>query len=269
MAWPLAGLLLFSSPGFAAKPADESAAWAKKGERLYEDRKYKEAAEALERAHAFDANPRIVYNIARAYEQANELEQSLKWYQEYKQSDERRTDPTLLKRAVLAIDRLQGLLRQREQQRAAEEMERQRLAEETQRAQARADAELQAKLRAEEEARMHRKTIQVSERRDFERARLTAYVAGGGALLGLGLGTSFGVMANASRARFTQAQTLTDKQEFERQTRQNALIADVSFGVGLAAAVATVLLYPKGAPPAEPQAQLLFSTQGAGFEVRF
>jgi len=270
IAWPLAGLLLLSSTGFAAKgPEKSAAAWRKDGERLYDARKYLEAAEALQRAQELEPHPKLVYNIARAYEQANELDLALKWYEAYTQSDERGTDPTLLKRSVLAIDRLRGLIRQRDEQRAAQEAERRRLGEETQKAQARAESEAQAKLRAEEETRVQRRAVVESERRNYERARMSAFVAGGGALLGLGVGTAFGVMANTSRARFNDAQTVSDKQEFERQTRQNAVIADIGMGVGVAAAVTAFLLYPKGAPPAEPQARLLVAPHGAGVEVRF
>jgi tetratricopeptide (TPR) repeat protein len=262
-----AALLLTSATGWAARPSERSSAsWVKEGERHYQAGRYREAAEALQKALQLDPHPRLVYNIARAYDQAGELALALQYYQQYVSSTEG-TDPTLLKRSALSIDRLRGLLRQQEDLRAAQEAERRRLAEEAQRAQERADAESEAKRRAEAESETRRRAAVEAELKDYERTRLGAFVAGGGALLGAGVGLTFGLMANGSRTGFTSAPTVAEKLRLQTQARNQALIADVGFGVGLAAAVTAVLLYPKSGPA--PQARILVAPNGAGVEVKF
>lgn len=263
----LAGLLLVSSPGWAAKPSEKSAAaYVKEGERLYQAGKYREAAEVLLKAQAIDPHPRLIFNIAYSYDLAGDLPQALEYYQKYVSSPEG-TDPALLKRSARNIDRIRSLLRQQEEERAAHEAERRRLAEEAQRAQERAETEAEAKRKAEAETVARRQAAAEEQTKAYERARLGAYVAGGGALLGLGAGISFGVMASASKSQFTQAATVDDKQRLRLLTQQNALVADIGYGVALAAAVTAVLVYPKSGPA--PQARLLVAPNGAGVEVKF
>jgi tetratricopeptide (TPR) repeat protein len=265
----LAGWLLAPATGWTKPPAEKSAAaWVKDGERLYKAGKYREAAEALLKAQALDPHPRLVYNIARAYDQAGALSDALTYYQQYVGSEEG-TDPVLLKRSALAIDRLRGLVRQQEEERARQEAERQRQAGEVRAARERAEAEAEAKRRAEADAETQRKEALELELKVQERARTGAYVAGGVALAGLATGATFGVLAFNSRNSFIQAQTLDDKQKYKAVTQSRALIADIGFGVGLAAAVTAVVLYPKNGAPPSSQARLLLGPGGAGVEVRF
>ena len=70
----------------------------------------------------------------------------------------------------------------------------------------------------------------------------------------VGAGVVFGVLANSSQSNFKQAATLADKDTFAAQTRQNALFADIGYGVGLAAIVTAVVLYPKGSDADAPVA---------------
>src|SRR5947209_1819516 len=124
------GLLLIlgttaASAAHGATRRERTTALIREGERLYQSGQYKQAAETLIKAQALEPDPRLVYNIARAYDQAGELDLALDYYQRYVNSTEG-TDPTLLKRSALSIERLRGLLAREEQsQKAREELERQ------------------------------------------------------------------------------------------------------------------------------------------------
>src|SRR4051812_12608315 len=119
IALPLALLVLVAMPAQAARKSVNTLVH--EAERLYQQGRYHDAAERLKEAEALSPNPRLVYNIARAYEQAGELNLALQYYQQYVNSPEG-TDPTLLKRSSLAIDRLHGLIT--EQNASAAEQEK-------------------------------------------------------------------------------------------------------------------------------------------------
>lgn len=266
----LLGLLVLSGPAWARpRAADKSAAarLVKEAGRLYEAARFEEAAETLLKAQKLNPHPRIVYNIARAYDQAGKLIAALKYYQQYVGSREG-TDVKLLKRSALAIERLRGLLRQQEEQRASEEAERRRLTEEARLAQERAQAEAEAKRRAEEEAAARARAELERAVQDHQRARTQAYMAGGVGLAGVVVGVVSGILAGQSKAEFVAAPDVERKRELEVVTWQRAVIADVGFGVGVAGAVAAFLLHPRGEPPGRT-ARLLLSPAGAGVEVKF
>ncbi len=234
----------------------------KKADGLYAAGKYLEAAAALEEAQALSPNPRILYNLAKAYDQAGELPKALASYQAYVASPEG-TDATLLKRSSLSIDRLRGL-QQKEEAAARERAEAERLRVEGERAretQAQAERErlAQEKLRAEAERGRLAEQQQVQKVLDSQRVeaelasrktrRTAAYATGGAAVAGLGSGLVFGLLSRGSKGEFDRASTLPDKRSFESRAKSQALIADVGFGVGIAAAIAAVVLYPKGEDP--------------------
>src|SRR5262245_51344628 len=83
------GLGLLPASASAAKPAKGGASsWIKEGERHYAAGRFLEAAEALLKAHKLEPNPRLTYNIAKAYDQAGELMGALNYYQQYVASKE-------------------------------------------------------------------------------------------------------------------------------------------------------------------------------------
>src|SRR4051794_10001770 len=92
----LAGMLLAPSTGWtrAAPDKGSSGYWVKEGEKLYQAGKYREAAEALIKAQNLEPNPRLIYNIARAFDQAGDVVTALQYYQQYVGSAEG-TDATL------------------------------------------------------------------------------------------------------------------------------------------------------------------------------
>lgn len=259
------------SPAHAAERSNKKAAdLVKEAGRLYERAKYREAAELLKKAQELEPHPRLVYNIARALDQAGDLAAALEYYRQYVSSTEG-TDPTLLKRASLSVDRLRTLIGKQDVERAKQDEERLRLEEETRVAKEKAEGEAE-RMRQEREVSEARRQVELQRELDSYRLnRILAYVAGGGAVLAAGGGTLFGIRAMDERARFDTATTSAEKTLHESIARQRALFADISFGVSLAAAVTAVLLYPKTPEPTlgGPAATLSPAPGGASLEVRF
>ncbi|MBX5482097.1 MAG: hypothetical protein IRZ16_09715 [Myxococcaceae bacterium] len=265
-----AWLMVLPTVAFASSSKAAFNRLVKEAERLYATGKYKESAEKLIEAYPYDPNPRIIYNIARAYDQAGELELSLEYYQRYVGSTEG-TDPTLLKRSALAIDRLRGLIAQRDEARKKQAEEQARIEAEAKAAKARAAEEAAAKQRAEEELRAREQAAAEARARAQRNGKIAGFALGGVAVAGMVSGTIFGLNARASRNAFDHAETVEDKRRLQSTTTTQALIADASMGVGLVAAVLAVVFYPKGGDVAKTSTEvsLIPAAGGAGVEVRF
>lgn len=228
----------------AANP--KASALAKDADHLYKENKYKEAAETLRQAWEADPNGLYLYNIARAYDQAGELELSQEYYRKYVALPSDESQPDLLKKANLAMDRIRTLLARGSADKRVSDAEKQRLEEEARRAEARADAEAAEARKQRQEFAEKEKRRKEAENKSVNVRKLAAYGTGGAAIVGLGMALGFGVGTNANRDAFRKADTLALKQQTEAATRTTAAVADVSLIIGLAAAVATVILYPKG-----------------------
>jgi len=252
---------------------------AKSAEKLYLQAKYKEAAELLKKANELDPKPVFLYNIARALDQAGDLPASLDYYRQYVASAE--TDPTLVKRATLSIERLRTLINRQEQQQAQSDAQRQKLEAETAVERQKAVDE-QKRLEAERVASEQRRKIESQRDIDNYRASRTwSIVAGGAGVLAVAGGVAFGVTALQAHDQFTSAGTEADKDAFKAMTQQRALLADASYGVGLALAVTAFFLFPKGPEPAPyqqapaagaapaPSARFLAGPGAVGVEVHF
>ena len=185
----------------------------------------------------------------------------MRYYQQYKAKG---TDLQLLKRADLFIDRLRVQQQKEEATAAAAEAERKRLREETAAAQRRVEVEREAARRAEEAHQLRMKAAYEDALVARRRMQVTSFALGGVALAGAGVGTFFGLKSRAARTAFDAATELDPKLEAKRATRANAVLADIGFGVGLASAVAAVLLYPKEPLPKPGEARLTLAPQGAG-----
>jgi tetratricopeptide (TPR) repeat protein len=238
-----------------ATPEEKLLKLVKQAEHLYQSGQYREAAALLEQAYAIESNPKLLYNIAKARDQAGDLKEALDSYQRYLSSSEG-TDPQLLKRSALAVERLRGLLDKEEAERKRQDDERQRVEAEHQRQQAearaaqeRATAETVAARKAQEEAEEKNRVNVESQVALRSRQRIIAWTAGGVGAVGIGLGAYFGVTANDAYGQFHSATTALDKDSDVNKTRSNALYADLSFAVGIAALTTAVLVYPKGAEP--------------------
>lgn len=274
----LLGLAMFPVVSMAATRAEqrEAANLVKKAGRLYEGGKYLEAAAALEKAQSLDPHPRILYNIARAYDQAGELQKALDNYQRYIGSSEG-TDPTLLKRSSLSVDRLRGLLAQQNEARERSEAERARLEQERREAEARAESEARAKRDAEEAAQQRRRERVLGDQVSYDRSKMAAWVTAGVGAVALGTGGFFGFQAYQTgiaadgpfRTASAAGPTADDQGKvfYEQQAKQQALIADIAYGVGIVAAVTSVILWPKQDRP--QLASFTVGPTGALVEVKF
>lgn len=251
--WVCLGLLCCSAVAAGAtKNEKKAAALVKEAGKLYDDGKYREAAETLKAAHDLDPNTKLLYNIARAYDQAGDLAASLDYYRQYVAAGED-LDPSLVKKSNLAMDRLRALLAKEEAAKQVADAERKRLEDDKRRAEDKGKAEAAAaqKQREEYEARQEAEAKATAEGQGGR--RIVSYAAGGLAVVGLGAGIVFGLGAQGSKAAFTSAPDLAAKRQFEAETKSKARLADVGFGVAIAAAVAAVVAWPKGGGDAEPE----------------
>lgn len=244
-------LLLVALPGLAAAaPNARATALAKDAERLYKDGQYKEAAKALEQAHQLDANPKFLYNMARAYDQAGELQQALDTYRRYVSLPAGDTEPDLVKKANLAMDRLRQVLAKQEADSVVRDAEKQRLEKEADEARARADREAEAARKQKAQFEAKEKARAQSQQSATSGKKVAAFVLGGAGLVGLALGLTFGLLSNGSKQAFREATLLEQKVALQSATQTQAAVADVSLLVGVGCAVAAIILFPKGDPEA-------------------
>lgn len=238
-------VLLAGAAWAASNP--KATALAKDADRFYRDNKYREAAETLKQAYELDPNTLYLYNIARAWDQAGEVNLSLESYRQYVAQPSDTTQPELVKKANLAMDRLRTLMARGEADKKIQEADKKRLEEDKKKAEQRAEAEAKA-------AREQRAQFEEQERARREAAnstvgtkKLIAYIAGGATVAALGTSLVFAIIANGSRNAFRLATTLDAKTSLEATTRTQALVTDIMLLVGLATAATAIIIYPKGA----------------------
>lgn len=262
--------LTCATAAYSANP--KASALAKEADRLYRDNKYKEAAETLRQAYDTEPSALYLYNIARAYDQAGELETALDYYRTYVGLDAQDTQPDLLKKANLAMDRLRTLLARAEADKQVREAEKARLQDDARKAEARADAEAAEARRQRREFEAKEKERKAREAETLNVRKLAAYSTGGLAAAGLASALTFSIVTAVNRGEFSKAPSLDDKRRLENETRVTAAVTDVSLLVGIAAGVTAVILYPKGEAPKSavkvvvaPISGGAFATVGASF----
>jgi tetratricopeptide (TPR) repeat protein len=219
----LGAVLWLATGAQGAGSASKVPALVKEAERRYLAGDYAAAAELLVKAQAIEPNPRLVYDIARAYDQAGEADKALRYYQAYIGLRDG-TDPPLVKRARLAEERLRRAPVQPTIQPDPEE-QRQR-------------ALTQARERSAVESSRHA----------YDNALTKSYLLGGLAAAALTSGIVFGLSANAAKDQFSLASTVASKQGWKTTTAMRAGLADASFAVAAAAAVGVFFLYPRREP---------------------
>lgn len=258
-------LAALTLPSLVLGASSKASQLAKDADRLYKENKYKEAAETLRQAYDADPTGLYLYNIARAYDQAAELELSQEYYRKYVALPSDETQPDLVKKANLAMDRIRTLLARGSADKQVRDAEKQRLEEDARKAEARADAEAAEARKQRQEFAEKERARKEAESKQVNVRKLVSYGTGGAAIVGLGMALSFGIASNVNRDQFRQADTLATKQQLERETRGTAAVADVTLIIGLAAAVATVIIYPKGEePPAGSVNVVLAPVAGGG-----
>ncbi|MFL5355576.1 hypothetical protein [Archangium sp.] len=236
----------------------------KQAEKLYDQKKYLEAAELLEQANELKPDTRLIYNIARAYDQAGKAKEAVSYYEKYLTDGE---DAQLRKRSRVSIDRLRLQQEKEEKTAAAAETERRRLKEEADATRRRMEAERESARRSEAASQLNLKAAYNDALVSRKRMQVTSIALGGVALAGVGMGTVFGLKARSARSDFDSARELDTKLAAKKLTRDNSALADIGFGVGLVSAVAAILLYPKEPVPQPGKARLTSAPQGAGAGV--
>jgi tetratricopeptide (TPR) repeat protein len=260
----LALIALMSLPAFGASKANQLA---KEGDKLYKEGKYREAAEVLKKAYDLDKNPVFLFNIARAYDQAGDVQVALDTYRQYVALPE--TDPTLLKRANLAMDRLRTLVANADAAKAQQEEAAKKLKEEADAAKAKAEAEADAARKQRDELQKKERERQEAERSKVSGRRVAAIAVGGLAVVGAGLGVTFGLLSSSAKSSFVNATTLDAKKSFESSTKTFALVADVSYAAALVSAIVFAIIFPwRGAEP-EGHVQVAVSPLGIGLGGTF
>jgi tetratricopeptide (TPR) repeat protein len=254
--------LLAAGAAVAANP--KASALAKDADRLYKDNKYKEAAETLKQAYEAEPTPLYLYNIARAYDQAAELELSLEYYRKYVGLPSEDTQPDLVKKANLAMDRIRTLVARGEADKKVNDAEKKRLEDDAKKAEARAEAEASEARKQRREFEAKEKARREAESQRINGRKLIAYGTGGAGIACLGSALIFGIASNANKDAFRKSETLADKRRLETETRTTAAIADITLVVGVAAAIATVIIYPKDAEPERSVNVVLVPTVGGG-----
>ena len=233
-------VLALAATALAANP--KATQLAKDGDRLYKEGKYREAAESLKQAYELDKNPVFLFNIARAYDQAGELQTALDTYREYIGLAD--TDAQLVKRANLAMDRLRALVARGAADKEVQAAEAKRLKEEAEAARRKADEEAERARRQKEEYDAKEAARLREQNKGASGRRVAGIVIGALALAAVGVGIGFGVTASSAKGSFTSAITLDEKRRFEAQTRQAALIADVALAAALALGITFAIVFP-------------------------
>lgn len=256
----LAGILVLGAGAHAAQRDGRATTLVKEANRRYLEGDYRKAAALLLRAEALEPNPKLLYNIARAFDQAGESARALDYYQRYLATPEG-ADPVLLKRSELAQDRLQSVLAQ-EARLKAEEQHRARLLKTEESPEVTRLRELQA---ARERA------ARESAERSGQNGRLVSYTLAAGAGVGLISGVAFGISAARAKGQFTQASNAQSKRTWQAAASLRAGIADASFAVALAAGVTAFIFYPdkRHLPFFSVGPLLAPDVQGGWAQVRF
>jgi tetratricopeptide (TPR) repeat protein len=252
-------LLLTSFASLGASPK----AMAKEADRLYKDGRYREAADTLRAAYQAEPNPLFLYNIARALDQAGEVSPALDAYRQYVSQSSEDTQPELVKKANLAMDRLRTMAAKAEADRQVQDQEKKRLEDERKKADAQAADERRAALEQRQAYEAKEKAARESQAAKVNSQLIGSLVLGGVAVVGLGTALGFGLAANGTKGAFQRATTLADKQGLEAATKTQALVADLSLLVGIGAGVAAAILFPKGPAPSG-QVKVVLTPIGGG-----
>lgn len=196
---------------------------------LYRDGSYKEAIVALESAQRLDPDAKdLVYNLALVNEKLSRIDEALRWMHRYGAMD---LDPAERSRSDLAIRRLEGAKKTLDEAKSAE-------------------PEVTAPLIGSP----------LLSSPPMGRIDTWTIATGAVAVIGIGVGTAFGISALSSKPKsgFVTGETgsYADLEDRAQSAHTRAVIADVGFGVGIASAAACALLYFSRTKDPEP-------TQGA------
>jgi tetratricopeptide (TPR) repeat protein len=218
-----------------------------RGDRLYAEGSYDDAIVALKEAYELSHRPALLFNIANAYERLGRYEEALVYLNQYAPSAPEHQQHIVLKR-IRAIE-----------QRAEEQRQRDRQPEQR-REGARSTTPAAPPARAPSSGPASSSDLPVTEypaaasdaglpealspeARAAQRQRLLGYAIGGGGLVAIGIGTAFGVSASSLRSDAedqcaSNGDALlcpTSARDALSDADGRALVADIAWGLGLAA----------------------------------
>lgn len=256
----LGSLLLVSSPLPVRADADsEVSRLAAESHRLYQDGKYREAAQTLLKAYEAKPIPTLLFNVARCLDKAGDVSESIRYYQRFLDSPQG-NDPAALrmtKQTAQALDRLRQVESQQKQDALAADAkkEQERMAAEERARVAEAETKA-AKASAQREKEAAAEARQANPAPAAEaRSKVPGIALIGLGVAGIGTGAVFGVLASSAANETQSTFDPTTKPELRSTARTRAVIADVAYGVGGAAAVVgTILLIRSLGSDAPPPA---------------
>jgi tetratricopeptide (TPR) repeat protein len=225
----LAAVCVVLAAGAAAKSrADaEVERYAKQAETKYREGDYRASAELLLRAYELKPIPKLLYNAARAYDKAGDLNEAMRFYRRY--LDASNTDADLVRKSARALDRLRASIPPPPAPAPAPPPVVQPPAPATPVAPPAAPA---AVAQTATPASPPIKPI--------------VYVGGGLAVVSLGVGTAFAVTATHQTSVFKANFDPNVKPSLRDTAQRNALIADIGLGIGIVLAAGTVTLFLLG-----------------------
>ncbi len=237
-------VLMASSLAAAANP--KAGALAREAEQLYREAKFTQAADLLRQAYDVEPNPKFLFNRARALEQAGDTAVALETYREYIALPADETEPELVIRAQETID--ERTRPKDAPRKAAPTHASPPSTKPTKEAVPTTTAKAVGDQPAKDHPVSNNTTVAVPTA-PTGRSKVPALVVSGLGVAALGVGVTFGLLANGARAQFSTATTLRGKIEFEAATRRDALVADLSLLVGVAAATVGIVLFARSDEP--------------------
>ena len=259
MTWVLVLGLTLAAPGLAwAKSVDaEVSRLAKQSQAQYQAGDYTAAAETLLKAYELKPVSRLLFNIAKTYEKADNGEQAMRFYQRYIDASD--AEPELVRQASRAIERLRMLDDQKKAaaQADADKKAAAQKAEEDKLAAQKADLEKQQAQAAKDEADRQARANELAAAPPPKRSRAIPYTligVGGAALAG---GAVLGITANGLASDEKASTDPFAKPDLRSQAKSRALVADIAYGVGIAALATGIIMIatePKAPAPADGSA---------------
>lgn len=235
--------VMLVSAGLAMAGNPKAASLARAAEQQYRNGQFTEAAATLGLALDLEPVPQFLFNQARALELAGQTARAMELYRRYLHLPAEDTGPALVARARATLD-------QRIQNGRGPV------------------TKTEPGLKATPTKASLERVSLLAE--PAPSPKVPALIITGVSVAALGTGAAFGLLSGSSRASYTSAITLQDKQRFEVMTRQRALIADLAFGAGIASAITAIILFAASDPPLvtvsfAPLAQGALASVGASF----
>lgn len=201
----------------AAEPpvAAEFQPLVEQGLELYKQQKYAQAADVFAAAYALKADPSLVFNIARCYERLPDVPRAITEYRRY--LDHAGTTAEQRGKARRALEALEEEVAPR--------------------------ATPQPVASAAPAATANATAVEAPPPAKVERSYAPSWILLGVGVAGLGVGTTFAIMASSEAATYRTEVSSAERVEIEDRARGQALAADIGFGVGAASVVAAAVVF--------------------------